>query len=231
MPAASIPAAAQLAPWPASPRSKISTAQPAAASRQPMLNPMTPAPMTATRGMGPEMELKIVVDGCEMAGSLRWYYPDRFRGYDLSRQRAPAPQPWTQSEPAAAILQEVSRKEITGGGSALVAARRLCLRRPAMPHDDGGDILALAQTLGHGRGFVGGAVAAGPNREPVAAIMIAVVGDRHGIALAVELLGELARIRLARERAELNGEARGGRGASHRLLRLRRRDGRGLCRG
>src|SRR5579883_2279514 len=90
-------------------------------------------------------------------------------------------------------------RKLRAAGSALVAARRLCLRRPAMPHDNGGDILALAQTLGHGRGFVGGAVAAGPNREPVAAIMIAVVGDRHGIAFAVELLGELARIRLARE--------------------------------
>jgi hypothetical protein len=32
-------------------------------------------------------------DWSRMAGSLRWNYPDRFRGYDLSRLNQPAPQP------------------------------------------------------------------------------------------------------------------------------------------
>jgi hypothetical protein len=85
-----MPAAAQLAPWPASPRSKMSTVQPAAASRQPIAKPMAPAPTMATVGR----EAETADDWLRMAGSLRWHDPDRFRGYDLSRQIQPAPQPY-----------------------------------------------------------------------------------------------------------------------------------------
>ena len=52
--AASIPAAAWLAPLPAAPRSNTSTVAPLAASRHAMPRPITPAPMMATLGDGPE---------------------------------------------------------------------------------------------------------------------------------------------------------------------------------
>ncbi len=48
-PAASMPAAAELAPCPTMPRSNTATAQPACASRQPIARPITPPPMTAMR--------------------------------------------------------------------------------------------------------------------------------------------------------------------------------------
>ena len=48
--AASMPAAAWLAPLPAAPRSNTSTVAPWAASRQAMPSPITPAPMMATLG-------------------------------------------------------------------------------------------------------------------------------------------------------------------------------------
>src|SRR4051794_3893951 len=88
--AASIPAAAQLAPRPAAPRSQMVTAQPEAARRQPMARPIAPPPMMAIRGAAREDERMVAVN----SGSLRWHYPDRFDGYDLSRStNGPAPQP------------------------------------------------------------------------------------------------------------------------------------------
>src|SRR6267154_5578698 len=91
-----MPAAAQLAPCPAAPRSQMVTAQPASASRQPMARPIAPPPIMAIRGAtrGAAREDGIVAD--TNSGSLRWHYPDRFDGYDLSRSASgPAPQPWS----------------------------------------------------------------------------------------------------------------------------------------
>ena len=76
-PPAGHPAAAQLAPRPAAPRSNTVTAQPEAARRQPMLRPMTPPPMMATE----DGERRDGTERLEMAGSLRWHDPDWFVGY------------------------------------------------------------------------------------------------------------------------------------------------------
>ena len=71
-PAASMPAAAQLAPCPASPRSNTSTVQPACASRQATPRPITPAPMMA-------MRLPDAVEGSLIGASVRWHYPAHVR--------------------------------------------------------------------------------------------------------------------------------------------------------
>src|SRR3546814_17434217 len=78
-----MPAAAQLAPRPAWPRSKTSTGQPAAASFQPIPSPHTPPPMIATLGkdcIGRSVKRDIT-------GSLRWNDPDQV--------------PWVCSQPPA----------------------------------------------------------------------------------------------------------------------------------
>src|SRR5689334_9942084 len=79
-----MPAAAWLAPAPAGPRSNTVTAA-WPASRQATPSPITPAPMMTTRGflpIGPIIECEVWSVRC---GSLRWYDPDRFDGFDLSR--------------------------------------------------------------------------------------------------------------------------------------------------
>src|ERR1051326_6687992 len=79
-----MPAAAWLAPAPAGPRSNtVTVARPA--SRQAMPSPITPAPMMATRGVLPIGLLAECEAWSVRRGSLRWYDPDRFDGFDLSR--------------------------------------------------------------------------------------------------------------------------------------------------
>jgi hypothetical protein len=51
-----MPAAAQLAPCPVSPRSNSATRHPAAARRQPIDRPMAPPPMMATLEPDAEMQ-------------------------------------------------------------------------------------------------------------------------------------------------------------------------------
>jgi len=83
-PAASRPAAAQLAPRPACPRSNRSTVQPAAARRQPTPKPTTPPPMMAKRR-------PVAVEDASIEASVRWHYPAHVRW--VCSQPAPRPAP------------------------------------------------------------------------------------------------------------------------------------------
>jgi len=56
-----------------------------------------------------------------MAGSLRWYYPDRFRGYDLSRQTRRHPSRGPNVSP-----QTPSCKGFLGSACGCRAAVRFC---------------------------------------------------------------------------------------------------------
>jgi hypothetical protein len=66
-----------------------------------------------------------------MAGSLRWYYPDRFRGYDLSRQTRRHPSRGPNVSP-----RTPSCKSFLGGARRCRAAvrfrdrRRIAARQP-----------------------------------------------------------------------------------------------------
>src|SRR5438105_9612951 len=108
--AASIPAAAQLAPRPAAPRSYTVTRQPACASRQAMPRPTTPAPMTMVFGGWDG-----TIDGALMTDSLHRACPARFSGSDLSRlgaqatpRRRAAPQPHANFKPSPSAMQGFS---------------------------------------------------------------------------------------------------------------------------
>src|SRR5581483_5153704 len=83
-----MPAAAWLAPEPAAPLSKTVTLAPRWASRQAMARPITPAPMMATVG-DEESDPRSFI-----GGFLRWHDPDRFDGFDLSREGSRHPRPW-----------------------------------------------------------------------------------------------------------------------------------------
>ena len=84
--AASMPAAAQLAPRPALPRSYTVTGHPDCARRHAMPSPITPAPTMTVFGRGDE-----TIFGAVIADSLHRARPARFSGFNLSRScRAPS---------------------------------------------------------------------------------------------------------------------------------------------
>src|SRR5918995_7319934 len=84
-----MPAAAWLAPDPAAPLSKTLTLAPRCARRHAIAKPITPAPMTATVGDRERVRLALI------GGFLRWHDPDRFDGFDLSREGSRHPRPLT----------------------------------------------------------------------------------------------------------------------------------------
>src|ERR1700680_850309 len=108
--AASIPAAAQLAPCPAAPRSYTVTWQPACASRQATPRPTTPAPMMMVFG-----RCDGTASDALMTDSLHRACPARFSGSDLSRlcaqatpRRRAAPQPHANFKPSPSAMQGFS---------------------------------------------------------------------------------------------------------------------------
>src|SRR6266704_1381106 len=124
--AASMPAAAWLAPDPAAARSNKVTAAPRWASRQAIPSPMTPAPMISAVGVSVDRRWTVAI-----GGSLRWHDPDRFDGFDLSRVlRHPRP-----SDPIIGSLAR-SGKAFTarlGAAAECQAPRRRSHRRGLLP--------------------------------------------------------------------------------------------------
>ena len=143
-----MPAAAQLAPCPASPRSYTVTLQPACTSRQAMPRPMTPAPTTIVFGRCDGTILDAL-----MTDSLHRACPARFSGSDLSRRPCGQPRSAGQHPSLAAISSRPPRRckdflhvGFCAGGA---AAHR------ALPHDTVGgtrsvhEVNALVRPLGH----------------------------------------------------------------------------------
>src|SRR5207302_3106233 len=132
---ASMPAAAWLAPDPAAARSNNVTAAPRWESRQAIPSPMRPAPMISTAGLSLDRRWTVAI-----GGSLRWHDPDRFDGFDLSRDlRHPRPLSLSSAllpDPARPLRFSSRRKGSGAGSPALIrasdvpagAAKRTCRR-------------------------------------------------------------------------------------------------------
>src|SRR5690348_16809595 len=91
-----------------------------------MARPMAPPPTMATGS-----DERFMAAWSRMTGSLRWHYPDRFRGYDLSRRTVGTPAK-NESVPDGPDAQGVFTREMRRTGTAVWLLVSI-VYGPAMP--------------------------------------------------------------------------------------------------